>query len=156
MARRTKGKPVKSKGSAAKNAKKASKRNLSASAKRAKKPASTKLKGTTAKSRRLTTRTAKKKTKSTATREEPRKQGLGRRFLSSSGAASGRQTGDLEGLSRVQEADSESVDELVEEGNLFEAGAVAGVEEADNADEKEVHTHEVAEDDVPEEYLDKD
>jgi hypothetical protein len=48
------------------------------------------------------------------------------------------------------------VDELVEEGNIFEAGAVAGVEEADNADEKEVHTHEVSEDDVPDEYLEKD
>lgn len=64
-------------------------------------------------------------------------------------------SGDLEGLSRTPEADSESVDELLEEGNAFEAGAVAGVEEADNADEKEVHTHEVPEDDVPEEYLDE-
>jgi len=44
----------------------------------------------------------------------------------------------------------------VEEGNLFEAGAVAGVEDADNADEREVHTREVPEDDVPEEYRDKD
>ena len=69
---------------------------------------------------------------------------------------SGRQSGDLQGLSRAEQADSESVDELVEEGNLFEAGAVAGVEEADSADEREVHTHEVPEDDVPEEYLDRD
>jgi N utilization substance protein A len=67
----------------------------------------------------------------------------------------GRQSGDFEGLSRAEQADSESVDELVEEGNTFEAGAVAGVEEADTADEREVHTHEVPEDDVPEEY-DKD
>lgn len=52
--------------------------------------------------------------------------------------------------------DSESVEELVEEGNVFEAGVVTGVEEADDADEREVHTHEVPEDDVPEEYLDKD
>lgn len=65
-------------------------------------------------------------------------------------------SGDLEGLSRTPVADSESVDELVEEGNAFEAGAVSGVEEADNADEKEVHTHEVPEDDVPEEYLDEE
>ena len=70
--------------------------------------------------------------------------------------ASGRESGDLQGLSRAEQADSESVDELVEEGNIFEAGAVAGVEEADSADEREVHTHEVPEDDVPEEYLDKD
>ena len=59
-------------------------------------------------------------------------------------------------MSRAQQADSESVDELVEEGNIVEAGAVAGVEEADNADEREVHTHEVPEDDVPDEYLDKE
>jgi len=72
------------------------------------------------------------------------------------GAVSGRQAGDLEGLSRTEQADSESVDELVEEGNIFEAGAVAGVEEADDQDTREVHTHEVPEDDVPDEYLDKD
>lgn len=72
------------------------------------------------------------------------------------GAVSGEQTGDLQGLSQAEQADSESVDELVEEGNIFEAGAVAGVQEADNADEREVHTHEVPEDDVPEEYLDKE
>jgi hypothetical protein len=70
------------------------------------------------------------------------------------GRAASRQSGDLQGLSRAQQADSESVDELVEEGNLFEAGAVAGVEEADNADEREVRTREMPEDDVPEEYLD--
>jgi hypothetical protein len=69
---------------------------------------------------------------------------------------SGRESGDLEGLSRREEADSESVDELLEEGNSFEAGVVAGVEEADESDEKEVHTHEVPEDDVPDEYLDPD
>jgi len=69
--------------------------------------------------------------------------------------AASRQSGDLQGLSRAEQADSESVDELVEEGNLFEAGAVAGVEEADNADEREVRTHELPEDDVPEEYLDE-
>jgi len=45
---------------------------------------------------------------------------------------------------------------LLEEGNTFEAGVVSGVEDADDADEREVHTHEVPEDDVPEEYLDKD
>jgi hypothetical protein len=66
------------------------------------------------------------------------------------------QTGDLQGLSRAEQADSESVDELVEEGNIFEAGAVAGVEEADDHDTREVHTQEVSEDDVPDEYLEKD
>jgi hypothetical protein len=68
----------------------------------------------------------------------------------------GEQSGDLQGLSRRQGADSESVDELLEEGNAFEAGVVSGVEEADAMDEREVHTREVPEDDVPGEYLDKD
>jgi N utilization substance protein A len=71
-------------------------------------------------------------------------------------ARSGQQSGDLQGLSSVKGADSESVDELLEEGNAFEAEAVTGVEDAENTDEKEVRTHEVPEDDVPEEYLDKD
>src|ERR1700730_4407610 len=72
------------------------------------------------------------------------------------GARSGRQSGDLQGLSSVEGADSESVDELLEEGNAFEADVVTGVEDAGNADEKEVRTHEVPEDDVPDEYLDKE
>ena len=71
------------------------------------------------------------------------------------GVAPSPQLEDLQGLSRAEQADSESVDELAGEGNVFEAGAVAGVEEADSADEKEVHTREVPEDDVPEEYLDE-
>jgi hypothetical protein len=69
---------------------------------------------------------------------------------------SGEQSGDLQGLSRVESADSESVDELLEEGNAFEADVVKGVEAADEEDEKEVRTHEVPEDDVPGEYLDED
>ncbi len=71
------------------------------------------------------------------------------------GARSGEQSGDLQGLSNVQGASSESVDELLEEGNAFEAEAVMGVEEAEFADEKEVRTHEVPQDDVPGEYLSK-
>ena len=71
-------------------------------------------------------------------------------------ARSGRQSGDLQGLSSVKGADSESVDELLEEGNAFEADVVTGVEDAENADEKEVRTHEVPQDDVPGEYLDKE
>src|SRR6266566_2068972 len=72
------------------------------------------------------------------------------------GTSSGRQSGDLQGLSSVEGADSESVGELLEEGNAFEADVVTGVEDAGNADEKEVRTHEVPEDDVPGEYRDKE
>jgi hypothetical protein len=68
----------------------------------------------------------------------------------------GGESGDLQGLSNVESADSESVDELLEEGNAFEADAVKGVEDAGDFEEREVHTHEVPEDDVPEEYLDED
>jgi hypothetical protein len=71
------------------------------------------------------------------------------------GAQSGEQSGDLQGLSNVQGADSESVDELLEEGNAFEADVVKGVEDAGDADEEEVRTHEVPQDDVPGEYPDK-
>jgi hypothetical protein len=71
-------------------------------------------------------------------------------------ARSGRQSGDLQGASSVKGSDSESVDELLEEGNAFEAGVVTGVEDAGNADEKEVRTHEVPQDDVPGEYQDKE
>ena len=69
---------------------------------------------------------------------------------------SGSQSGDLQGLSDVEIANSESVDELLEEGNAFEAGVVMGVEDADNADLEGVRTHQVPEDDVPGEYLDND
>ena len=72
------------------------------------------------------------------------------------GPGAGGQSGDLQGLSDVEHADSESVDELVEEGNAFEAGVVSGVEGAGNAEGREVHTREVPEDDVPGEYLDED
>jgi len=71
------------------------------------------------------------------------------------GAQSGEQSGDLQGLSNVQGADSESVDELLGEGNAFEADVVKGVEDAGDADEGEVRTHEVPQDDVPGEYSDK-
>ena len=76
---------------------------------------------------------------------EPR--GLG------SGAAG--QSGDLQGLSEVPDADSESVEELVEEGQALEADAIAGVERGSDR-ESEVHVHERPEDDVPEEYRDRD
>ena len=63
--------------------------------------------------------------------------------------ARGGQSGDLEGLSNSEGADSQSVAELIEEGNAFEADAVTGVEHAGDTDEKEVRTHEVPQDDVP-------
>jgi len=72
------------------------------------------------------------------------------------GSRSGVQSGDLQGLSDIESADTESVNELLEEGNAFEADVVAGVEQAEDKEGREVHTREVPEDDVPEEYQDKD
>ena len=66
------------------------------------------------------------------------------------------QAGDLQGLPNWPMANSESVEELIDEGNALEADAVQGVESALDADQGEVQTHEVPEDDVPQEYLDKD
>ncbi len=92
--------------------------------------------------------------------KEPRKKSQGRGAATFSrempGSRSGAQSGDLQGLSNVESADSESVDELMEEGNAFEAGVVKGVEDAGEHGEREVRTREVPEDDVPDEYLDQD
>jgi hypothetical protein len=72
------------------------------------------------------------------------------------GPEAGGQSGDTEGLSRAEIADSESVEELLEEGQAFEAGVVSGVENARNPEEGGVRTRQVPEDDVPQEYLDED
>ncbi|MDR3748213.1 MAG: transcription termination factor NusA [Acidobacteriota bacterium] len=57
-------------------------------------------------------------------------------------ADSGGQSGDDEGLPGEPEASDESVKELVDEGQYFEAEVIEGVEDASNADEAEVTTHE--------------
>ena len=104
-----------------------------------------------------------KKTRTVAAKSAPRKPiqrspRVGDEQVSSmdSRTRSGGQSGDLQGLSDIDRADSESVDELLEEGNAFEAGVVEGVEEAGDRDGSEVHTREVPEDDVPGEYLDEE
>ena len=81
---------------------------------------------------------------------------LGRRARIHQGVAlkSGGQSGDIQGLSNVEDVDSESVSELVEEGQAFEAGIVEGVEDAPDADEGDIKTEEVPEDDVQPEYRD--
>jgi hypothetical protein len=72
------------------------------------------------------------------------------------GARSGGQSGDLQGLSNRAGADSESVDELLEEGNAFEAEVVKGVEDVPDADEGEIRTRQFPADDVPAEYDDEE
>jgi hypothetical protein len=92
--------------------------------------------------------TRKRRSRSTQITEQPIaqiRQGVGL-------SAEGGQSGDIQGLSGVEDVDSESVRELAEEGQDFEAGIVSGVENAPDPDVSEVKTHEVPEDDVPEEY----
>lgn len=64
----------------------------------------------------------------------------------------GEQSGDLQGLPDDADADSQSVRELVAEGQAFEAEVISGIENAPLADEGEIRTREVPEDDVPGEY----
>jgi hypothetical protein len=70
------------------------------------------------------------------------------------GPGSGGQSGDIEGLPGVADADSESVEELAAEGQDFEAEIVDAVENAPDPDESEVKTREVPQNDVPGEYED--
>ncbi len=102
----------------------------------------------------------KKKTRKASSRARSRTQknrvSAGGRFSRRRATRGAGQAGDLQGVSRRERADSESVDELLEEGNAFEAGVVAGVQRAEDTDEQEVRTRQVPEDDVPGEYLDKD
>jgi hypothetical protein len=147
----------KSKGKISKSA--AAKRAKKASARRASHPTGSHPTKTVKKKQ---SRVAANKKKSSSGTMAPRRPKAARRAgeeLDSrwvGGRVASERQSDFEGLSRAEEADSESVDELVEEGNIFEAGAVSGVEAADDQDTKEVRTHEVPEDDVPDEYLDKD
>jgi len=72
------------------------------------------------------------------------------------GTRAGVGAGDLQGISILENVDSESAEELLEEGQAFEAGIISGVEDAPDAGKSEVTTHEVPQDDVPGEYDDKD
>jgi hypothetical protein len=62
------------------------------------------------------------------------------------GSGAAGQSGELQGLSRIPEADSQSVEELVEEGQFYEAEVISGIENAPGPDQGEVRTHEVPED----------
>ncbi|HYK18231.1 MAG TPA: hypothetical protein VEV37_09420 [Bryobacteraceae bacterium] len=138
-------------------AKRATKAKRTTKAKRATKK---KLSKRTAKMKPAGRSAAKKIKRAKApTRRKPVRRGaareasLDRRALESS---AGVMSGDTQGLRGVEQADSESVSELLEEGNAFEAGIVSGVEEAEDDPEKELRPREVKEDDVPPEYLDED
>jgi hypothetical protein len=58
------------------------------------------------------------------------------------GPGAGGQSGDTQDLSRTEDVDSESTEELAEEGQDYEAEVVSGVEDALDPDEDEVRTRE--------------
>jgi len=105
--------------------------------------------------RRSAPRVAEPSSGSASSSLDPRRAGR-LRFNDENESARRRRINDLQGISMRDRADSESVGELLEEGQTLEAEAVAGVEDALDADQGEIRTHEVPEDDVPEEYLDND
>lgn len=72
------------------------------------------------------------------------------------GPFSAGQSGDTQGLSFDEDLGEESVGELVEEGQFFEAELMTGIEKAAEGGLTEVRTQQVPEDDVPEEYRDRD
>lgn len=127
-----------------------------------KSPRSTK-KATKASTRRTTKKASSKKR--AAAPPEPRVPGAQRGLRSYAlmdlpedgmGADSGGQSGDIERLTANAGADSQSVRELSEEGQSFEAAVIDGVERALDPDQGEVTTREVPEDDVPLEYLEQE
>lgn len=159
--RKNQAKLKKNSASKRKLAKKASGKKLVAKKAASKKKIATKK--VAAKTRSTAKKSTAKKTQSVAVKSAPKKQVqrnprvVDQPFSSmESRTRSGGQSGDLQGLSDIDRADSESVDELLEEGNAFEAGIVEGVEEAGDREGREVHTREVPEDDVPGEYLDEE
>jgi len=135
---------------------------------KAKKKAARKAKVTASakKSKKLRPAAKKKRSTRAASKEirSPEASTLGGRIFSAAvrprrgqaGSRSAGQSGDVQALSRKAVVDSESVEELVEEGQAREAAAISGVEDALDPDQAEVHTREVPEDDVPEEYTDED
>ena len=132
-----------------KKAKKAKKKALPARKAKKAKQARTRVK--TAAKKAVPNETARKRVRGKADQVEV--VGYQRRGL---GAMAAGQSGDTQGVSARLRADSESVEELLEEGQTFEAEAVAGVENAADPDQGEVVTHEFPEDDVPEEYRERD
>jgi len=72
------------------------------------------------------------------------------------GPDSAGQSGADQGLPEEAEADSESVKELVQEGQFFEANLVDAIENAPEPDAAKVRTRQFPEDDIPPEYLEQD
>ena len=74
------------------------------------------------------------------------KRGYGGIDTAGTGRACGRAIGRFAGIVQRLRCGSESVDELLEQGNAFEAEVVKGVEDAGDADEGEFKTTSAGED----------
>ncbi|MGA7412413.1 MAG: hypothetical protein WBW33_18185 [Bryobacteraceae bacterium] len=85
--------------------------------------------------------------------EYPEDKSVGR---SDVGPVSAGQSGDTQGVSTSDDLSSETVAELLEEGQYYEASVISGIENAPRADVSELKTREVPEDDVPAEYWEED
>ena len=72
------------------------------------------------------------------------------------GPDSAGQSGDIQGLSDSEDADNESVEELIEEGQYHEAMLVDAVENTPPAGKRPLRPRRRKEDDLPPEYTDKD
>ena len=108
------------------------------------------------KTKRVLAGTTKKKGQKIKTRGRASEAELASYSRRGLGARSAGQAGDTQGVSSRVNVDSESVEEHLQEGQAFEAEAVDGVENAPGADQGEVRTRQLPEDDVPEEYREKD
>ena len=71
------------------------------------------------------------------------------------GAESAGQSGDLQGLSGREDVDDESVRELVEEGQYYEASVVDAIENAPDGENGPLRVRRRSEDDLPPEYSDQ-
>jgi hypothetical protein len=127
-----------------------------AAPRKAKRPAKKKVKKAKSAPKPVLRKTSKKKTAAKPARGKANSAELAGFQRKGLGSFTGGQSGDLQGISSRSGVDSESVTELLEEGQTFEAEAVSGVENAADPDVSEVVTHQFPEDDVPEEYKDPD
>jgi len=71
------------------------------------------------------------------------------------GPGSAGQSGDTQGPPEQEDVENESVRELAEEGQYFEASLVDAIENAPLADEGAIRPHRRPEDDLPPEYADQ-
>lgn len=70
------------------------------------------------------------------------------------GPNSAGQSGDTQGLSSNPESSSESVEELLEEGQFLEAGILKGIEDSDQAGPAPLHPKQFPITGIPLEYQD--